>query len=508
MGNEDPPRRCVIIYCRISDDREGRQAGVGRQEAECRKRAKLLGWEVVDVYIENDLSAYSGKPRPLYAKLLDDLRSGRVNAVLALAPTRLYRQIRDASEFLDLVETHGIAVETVKAGRYNLSTADGRRDARRAAVDNQYESELISERVRDAKAETLAAGGYRGGPRPYGFEGDGVIIREEEAAHIRAATNAVIAGESLRSICRDLAAAGARTVPRRYRQEDGTKGEPTSREWTPEELRKLLLRPRNAGLIEHRGEIVGTAVWDALVDEETWRACKGILDSPERRTTTTPARKWLGAGLFRCGVCGGPLKSSSTGRRARDKKTENGGVFHAAYRCRKPGDGVHVSRVAAQVDEYVEHMAVERLKRPDAHELLLPPAPDESPRENLAKVANALRAKLDEIAEDYAHDRMTRKQANDSTAFVRKRLEQIDAQMAARSSASILASLPLGTEAIAEQWDGFHLDKKREILNALMTVTIMPAKRGRPAGYRVPQGGKPGTYFDDSTIKIDWKDPT
>jgi site-specific DNA recombinase len=148
----------VVIYARISDDREGRGAGVERQERDCRKRAERNGWDVVAVLVENDLSAYSGKRRPKYEQMLDMIRTGQVDAVLALSPKRLYRQIKDAFDFFDLIIERGTKVETIKQGQYDLSTAEGRRDARRAAIDGQYESEEIGERVRDAKADNVAAG--------------------------------------------------------------------------------------------------------------------------------------------------------------------------------------------------------------------------------------------------------------------------------------------------------------------------------------------------------------
>lgn len=507
VPQEQRARRRAVIYCRISDDREGRQAGVGRQETECRRLAGRLGWDVVIVLTDNDTSAYSGKPRPQYEQMLEMLRSGEADAVLALAPTRLYRRIGDALGFLDLVSELDLAVQTVKAGRYDLTTADGRRDARRAAVDNQYESELISERVKDAKAENLAAGSYRGGPRPYGYEADGMTIRESEAKFIRSAIEAVIGGESLRSIASEMAKAGARTVERRYRQPDGTRGEPESREWEPEQLRKMLLRARNAGLIEHNGEVVGKAQWDGVLDEETWRAAADILENPERRTTTGNARKWLGGGLFLCGVCGGPLKASSAGSRERNKATGQAGEFQAAYRCRNAGTAAHVTRLVVLVDRMVEDTAIERLSRPDAVERLLPAETSGPTRRDLDAAANTLRAKLDSITDDYSADLITRKQMLEMTEATRRRLAEVTEQMAARSTRSVLASLPLGTSLIAEQWPGYHLDKKRAIIDALMTVTVLPAKRGRPAGFKPDPGGRRRTYFDPNSVKIEWKEP-
>jgi len=498
MTDSTPNGRRMAIYCRISDDREGRQNGVDRQERQCRALAAKNGDEVVAVYTDDDRSAYSGKPRPDYQRMLAFLRAGHADGVYALAPTRFYRRLDDGLEFFKLITEKSLVAETVKQGRYDLSTADGRRDALRAAVDAQHEAEQISERVRDAKADNLAKGEYRGGPRPFGYEADGVTVREDEARHVRAATDAIIAGDSLRSVCRSLALQGVRTVPRRYKQPDGTRGEPEAREWTPTELRKMLLRPRNAGLIDHKGEIVGTASWDPLVPEERWRACKAILERPERRTTTSNGRKWLGSGLYRCGTpgCSETMRCSTSG-----KGTQ--GARLPAYRCRT---GKHITRVAGPLDEHVANLILVRLSRPDARAVLLPPLRPAEKREDLAATANALRAKLDDFAADYAADLITRQQMLDGTALTRERLATVEARMEAQAQQSVLASLPLGTKKVVEDWGDYHLDKQRAILDALMTVTLLPSPRGRPAGFQPSNDGESKTYFRPETVRVDWKD--
>ena len=70
------------MYARISSDTEGRALGVTRQLEDCRRLADSLGWPVAQEYIDNDLSAYSGKRRPAYEQLLADLANGLRDAVI------------------------------------------------------------------------------------------------------------------------------------------------------------------------------------------------------------------------------------------------------------------------------------------------------------------------------------------------------------------------------------------------------------------------------------------
>jgi len=57
---------------------------------------------------------------------------------------------------------------------------------------------------------------------------------------------------------------------------------------------------------------------------------------------------------------------------------------------------------------------------------------------------------------------------------------------------SPLASVPIGTEQVAEVFDGLPLSHRREIVRTLMTVTLLPPGRG-------------SRHFDPASVRIDWK---
>jgi len=78
-----PTTKRAGIYARISQDRTGAGLGVERQRSDCAELARKLDLDVVGLYSDNDTSAYSGKPRPEYRRLLEDLNAGRIDVVLA-----------------------------------------------------------------------------------------------------------------------------------------------------------------------------------------------------------------------------------------------------------------------------------------------------------------------------------------------------------------------------------------------------------------------------------------
>ena len=131
----------AAVYCRISDDRRGLGLGVPRQHQDCLELARRHGWQVTVTFIDNDVSAYSGKPRPQYDQLMQAVQAGAVDVVVAWDPDRLHRSPAELEAFIAAVERAGVDVVTVQAGRWDLSTASGKLVARMLGSIARHESD-------------------------------------------------------------------------------------------------------------------------------------------------------------------------------------------------------------------------------------------------------------------------------------------------------------------------------------------------------------------------------
>jgi site-specific DNA recombinase len=465
---EAAPRR-VAIYTRISQDREGAGLGVERQEADCRALAEQLGWTIVAVHTDNDLSAYSGKPRPGYEALLADLRAGTADAVICWHTDRLHRRPVELEDYIAVCEPRSVPTQTVKAGPIDLATPAGRMVARQLGAVGRYEVEHMVERQQRARLQAATSGKWGGGRRPYGYAPDGVTVVDAEAETLQWAAGQVLAGRALNAIVADLNARGTTTS--------------TGRAWRPTELQRVLVRPRNAGLMVHRGQIVGPAGWPPILDEATWRGVRAVLQDPGRRTNTTVARRWLLSGLAVCGVCGDPVRSfSASGQRRKTKPV---------YTCRT---GKHVVRDAAACDQLVEAVILERLSRPDARELLTGDQRADTAVLHLRD--SALAERLVELGRLYGDGTIDAPQLQAATASIRAQRERITAELAASSRGSVLAGVADAPDP-ARVWAGLDLSRRRAIIDTLATVTILPARRGRRPGWQPGQ-----SYFDPTTVKV------
>lgn len=462
----------VGIYVRISKDREGAGLGVERQESECRELARRKRWKVVEVYSDNDISAYSGKPRPGYWRMLEDIKAGRITTVVAWHTDRLHRSPAELEEYITVCEPRDVPTHTVKIGNLDLSTPAGRMVARQLGAVARYEVEHMIERQQSAKAQKAAAGQWKGGRRPYGYEADGVTVREAEADVIRELADGLLAGRSLRSMTADLNRRGLTTS--------------TGARWRDDVVRSVLKRPRNAGLMEHQGRVLEgvRAEWPQILPEDTWRAVVGVLADPDRRTSPGTVPSWRLSGIAACGVCGAGVHATRVGKA--------GAV--TAYRCKA---SAHLTRNAAEVDRMVDAVMIARLSRKDALKLL-----NTRPRKDNAKLYNeqkALRTRLDQLAEQFADGAIDARQLKAGTERITSKLAEVNDAIAYSARGSILSGV-VDAEDVAAAWMALPMDRKRTIIAAFLTVQIKRSGRGRPAGWK-----KGESYFDPTTVSIEWK---
>jgi hypothetical protein len=392
--------------------------------------------------------------------------------VLTWHTDRLHRSPIELEHFIAICEPRGIPTHCVKAGALDLATPSGRLVARQLGAVARYEVDHAVERQKRAKLQAARAGRWRGGRRPFGWEADGVTVVPSEAAVIQDAAARVLAGESLNSLARELTKAGHRTS--------------TGAAWTSLNLRDVLMRARNIGMVEHRGELIAEAVWPGILDVEVGTALRELLGDRSRLTAARSAELvWLGSGLYRCGVCG-------DGTTVKSAASTGGGshIGRPSYRCRAGG---HLTRVAEPVDDFVSGIVIARLSRPDAELLLHHPTQEDTGA--LRTRAVAMRTRLDELAGLYADGAVSGSQLAEGTRKLRAALADVESRMASAVAGSPLAGFA-GAEDVAAAWRHASVSRRKAIVNTLMTVTLNKAPRGRRPG---------GHYFDVDSVHVEWK---
>jgi DNA invertase Pin-like site-specific DNA recombinase len=447
--SEEPVQ--AAIYCRISLSTMGDTTKVEDQERICRLLCEQIGWHVVGVYTDNNKSAWQRSVRRReWERMLADIEAGKITGIVTYHGDRLVRQPRDLEKLIDLANGKGIRLAS-PTGTRNLDKRDDRAMARVIATFAENESAALSERrqlqYQRWRREGKVRAGGRGG-RPFGFGTDCATHIPGETAIIREAAARVLNGESAGAISRDISARGWRT--------------PAGNPFTHSTLRKMLARPRLAGLMP---DGISSAAWDPVLPREEWESLVAVLDAKAAAFGyASNARRYLLSGIAMCGVCGATLRT----RAAYHRPGATG------YACVEPGCK-KVYRSVTLLDRYVAVSVVAVLNNPATPRGRVPAVPGLAAE--MAALA-AERAAVEAAVADHTKGRLH---------LLLGRLDSLDARLAELrelTAAGAQAHL-LGVHAgiSIEEFEALPLGVRRALVSACYRVTVLPASARGP-GFR------------------------
>ena len=455
------------IYCRISLAAIGDTTKVDEQERICRDLADRLGWHVADVYQDHARSAWqSSRKRKEWDRMIADIEVARINGIIVYHGDRLLRTHEDLLTLIRLARARGVQLAS-PAGTRDLGNYDDQFILEIEASMAKRESANTSRRRKAQYSRWRREGrvrpGGRGG-RAFGFATDGVThlpacrcdvaTRQPvtEADLIREMADRVLAGEDTGSIARDVTGRGWRT--------------PAGGPFTHTTLRKMLARPRYAGLMPD-GE--NTAAWAPVLGRETWEmVCLILSAKASQYGFATSARRWLLSGIAECGVCGTPLQ-------IRPSQGRGGKTYVNGYGCVSPGCR-KVYRSAPLLDAYVSRRIVSRLANP-----LNPPGVPSHPDfgREFQQLATE-RAAVEEQVRDY-------RTSPGRVGLLMARLDSIDTRLAElRDLASGSGRTRImGARAgiTAAEFGALPLGSRRALVAACYRIRVLPASKRGP-GFR------------------------
>lgn len=459
----------VAIYARISSDQEGTARGVKRQVEDCQKLAEQLGWNVAEVYQDNDVSAYSGKRRPAYDRMLADLRDGLRDAVIVYHHDRLTRRPIELEQFLEVLSAAGVRqVRFVAGADVDVANGDGLLVLRLLAAVAANESDAKSRRVKRKLAEVAAEGRPHGGSRrPFGFDDDKIAHRPDEAEVIRTLAARYLAGESFRSLATWLENDGVRTV--------------YNKTWTTTTVRDVLMSPRIAGLREYNGEVFD-AVWEPIISVDDHQRIVAQMDR-NKRTKRRANRRYLLTGLLRCGNCGNKLFSAARERTRR-------------YVCQSGPDHGGCGRltiVAGPLEELITAAVLYRLDTPELAAALTGQAAADEQTAAIAEAVTSDNRQLEELAQLYAENQITAREWMTARKPIEQRRRHNERRLAQMTSNDALVGIVGNGEELRGQWSTLNLGRQAAIIQAVIDhATIAPA------------AVKGGT-FDPNRVDIAWR---
>ena len=467
----------AAAYVRISNDPEGKRAGVDRQHDDVVATIEGRGWEHLATFEDNDVSASNGAVRAGYRDLMAAVVAGEVDRVVVWHSSRLWRRRTERAEAIGALKDAGVSVVAVRGPDLDLSTAYGRGMAGLLGEFDTMEAEVNSERVSAWHAQRAQQGAPpSAGTRPFGYarhrEGPGPMVWSvdpDEGPVVAEAYARILAGETVTSLRNDLNRRGVTTS--------------AGKAWTTTSLTRVLMSPTVAALRRLEDGTLVEGVWPACVDRTTWERVQAVLETRKRSGRRESTRYLLTGGLAVCGVCTLPMHGHAKAGRRR-------------YECRPQSDGrsfagCGLSIAADPAEEFVAEMALAAVDADMLGRLLAERRPGRD--DGIVERLRVLEDELALIADDYADGLLSRRAYLAAASRLETRAETLRGELRTSDAPDVLEGLSGDPDALRARWDAASVPWRRRFTAALLErVEVAPAKH---------RGGR----FDPDRIRPTWR---
>ncbi len=302
-------KKRVGIWVRVSTEFQVKDDSPEHHEQRARHYAAARGWEVIEVY---RLEAVSGKTVMEHGetkRMLKDIQTGRISAIVFSKLARLARNTRELLDFSELFRRADADMISL-AENIDTSSPSGRLFFTIIAAMAEWERAEIAERVAASVPIRAKLGKPLGGAAPYGYawRGKELVIDEHESPVRRLMYELFTEYRKKGTVAKKLNAMG-------YRTRNGS-------EFTDTTIGRLLHDSTAKGIrVANYTKSLGdgkkwvmkpesewvTVTCPAIVPEELWEECSQILRQQEEKNkrAAKPAVH-LFSGILYCG-CGGKM---------------------------------------------------------------------------------------------------------------------------------------------------------------------------------------------------------
>lgn len=199
MDNE---RKIAGVYIRVSTEDQAREGfSLGEQKEKLLQLCSFKDLEVYKVYKDAGISAKDMEHRPQFQEMLQDMKAGKINYIVAYKLDRITRSVRDLEELISVLEQYNCFL-LCDRDDVNTSTANGRFFVRMLTVLSQLEIEIVSERTKFGLNGAIKSG-HIPGQRPFGYtksEDKKMIVDNATRPYVEKIFDMYLEGKSFQQI--------------------------------------------------------------------------------------------------------------------------------------------------------------------------------------------------------------------------------------------------------------------------------------------------------------------
>ena len=154
----DEEKKKCGLYMRVSTENQAKEGfSLPEQRERLEMFCKFKGYEVIDYYEDAGISAKTGNHRPEFERLKEDIKTRKINTIVALKLDRITRSIYDWENLMTFLDENEAYIDCVN-DEINTTNANGKMISRLLMSVSQNEIERTSERTKVGMAGVIKSG--------------------------------------------------------------------------------------------------------------------------------------------------------------------------------------------------------------------------------------------------------------------------------------------------------------------------------------------------------------
>jgi len=414
------------IYIRVSTEEQAKEGfSINAQKEKLKQYVFARGWDIYGFYIDDGISGKNLQDRPEVLRLLEDVKSGKVNNVLVYKIDRLTRSTKNLIELIELFAETGCAFNSLMES-IDTSTATGRMFIKIVGIFAEFERENLAERVSFGIEQKTREGNYTNCGGVYGYDYDkavgDIVLNPDEAEMVKKIYELYLKGTSHSGICKWLI---ERNVPTKR-----------GGRWDPSTIVSILSNPLYIGKIRYglynqkESFTVDNTRYPHVVDEDTFNRVQVIL---QNRRINTP-RKYPGENTYFltflvCDECGRKLTTNQhVDPRSKNKR------LNVNYACpsRRHGEcscrGFSQNKMEKAFQSYFA--SLKNFPKEESIALEEKPPKEEDQRASLEKKIAQNNKRLEDIRLLFTQDKLSFEEYREFSSTLNKQAKQLQEDLA------------------------------------------------------------------------------
>ena len=395
------------LYLRVSTEDQAREGfSLPEQKERLETFCKFKSYEIVDYYEDAGISAKTGNYRPEFERLKEDIKSKRINTIIALKLDRITRSIFDWEKLMTFLDENDAYIDCAN-DEVNTTNANGKMVSRLLMSVSQNEIERTSERTKVGLAGVIKQGHLPSqAPLGYKHENKKLVIDYSTKDVVIRIFELYYNGNSYQTISNIL-------------NEEQVLGKTN---WRDSTITAILENEVYKGDFVHgkrtKHPTYYENVVEPLVSKEMWEDCQAQKKKNSRAYQRTLTYLFLQK--IRCPRCNNLMGGKAT-------KKKNGNVYYYYY-C----NDCKFNLKENVIEEYFENFINEIVEYDSVvNQFFLPMIKQkfDEPKELLEKELDKQNAKLDRIRKAYISGAFDLEEYNAEKKIVDEAISKIQSEL-------------------------------------------------------------------------------